>query len=167
MAKTYIDEVVEFPAKAVQKIGTSQKILALLTNNPEIEVDSEEADGVFDRYIFDYGYVDDTTVDASAYICVEVEMSKSISTTMQSISLYVTVVCHKNYMSINPKTFPSTIGNRRDNLVRYIDKELNGSDLFGVGRLTMLSVKTVAAPAGFSAREITYQVPDFLEKDIQ
>ena len=31
MAKTFLDELVEYPAKAIQKLGTNQDIVSLLT----------------------------------------------------------------------------------------------------------------------------------------
>ena len=166
MAKTYLDELVEYPLKALHQIGTNPTIVQLLTNNPNIDMDSDEADSVFDKYLFDYAYVDSTTTQAEAYICVEAEVPSVQSYTIKDMKLFVTVFCHKQYMSLDPDKFDKFSGNRRDNLARYIDVLLNGSNIFGIGQLTLLNVRVVNAPSGFTARELIYQVPDFKTKPL-
>lgn len=162
--KTFLDELVEYPVKALFRIGTEPTVVQLLTNNPDVDMMSEEASEVFDRYLFDYGYVDGTTSEAEAYVCVEAEVGKAPTSSVHYMKLYVTVVCHKNFMYLDASKFQGLIGNRRDNLVRYIDNLLNGSDVFGIGKLTLESLKTVPSPAGFTARELTYFVPEFRRK---
>lgn len=166
MAKTYLDELVEYPAKAIQKIGTTKDVVSLLTDNATIDMDSDEADEVFDKYLYDYGYVDNTATEARAFVCVEAELMRTPTPTVQDLRLFVTVICHKEYMALDHKRFASIIGNRRDNLVREIDKVLNGSEVFGIGVLTLNSVKTVSSPTGFTAREITYSISDFRNKGV-
>ena len=166
MANTFLDELVEYPVKALHRIGTDPMVVKLLTDNPEINMDSEDADSVFDKYLFDYIYVDGTTTEASAYICVEAENRKSPTPTMQNMKLYVTVICHKQFMKVDATKFKGMIGNRRDNLVRYVDKLLNGSDIFGIGALKLENAQTVAAPTGFTARELTYSVPNIRPKQV-
>lgn len=164
MDNTFLNALVEYPVKALQRIGTNETVVKLLTNNPSIDMDSDEADAVFDKYLFDYGYVDSTTDEAEAYICVEAEMTRTSSPKMQEMKLYVTIVCHKRYMYIDTMKFKGIIGNRRDNLSRYVDILLNGSDVFGIGKLTLESARIAPAPAGFTARELTYVVSDFASK---
>lgn len=164
MANTFLDELAEYPVKALQKIGTDETIVQLLTDNPLVDMESDEADSVFDKYLFDYGYVDGTAEEASAYICVEAEVTKNISSTMKDMRLFVTIYCHKDFMHIDATKFKGLSGNRRENLTRFVDNLLNGSDIFGVGELTLLSARVVPAPVGFAAREMTYRVPDFREK---
>lgn len=164
MDKSMIDQLVEYPAKAIHKIGTDKTVAALLTNDPDIDMSSDEADDIFDKYLYDYGYVDDSATESRAYICVEAEATKSATSAVQNVKLYVTVVCHKRFMSIDSEKFPGMIGNRRDNIVRYADRLLNGSDIFGIGKLQLESVKTVSAPVGYTARELTYRVADFKSK---
>lgn len=163
---TFLDRLVEYPVKALREIGTDPTVVQLLTDNPDIDMQSEEADAVFDKFLYDYGYVDNTTTESVAYICVEAETNKSPTDTMLDMKLYVTVVCHKQFMKIDAAKFKGMIGNRRDNLVRYTDRLLNGADVYGIGKLTLLSARTVPAPTGFSAREMTYAVPTFKKRNI-
>lgn len=166
MAKSYLDQLVEYPAKALHKIGTNKDVVALLLDDWNVDMDSDAADAVFDQYLFDYLYVDSTTDEARAYICSEIEVGNPKSITMQDFRLYVTVICHKNFMKLDPRKCSGLIGNRRDNLVRSIDLLLNGSDIFGIGTLCLASVKTIASPAGFTTRELTYKISDFKDKGI-
>ena len=164
MVNTLLDALVEYPAKAIQKIGTDQTVVSLLTNDPAIDMESDEADEVFEKYIFDYEYVDSTTSEAAAYICVEADLANIPTATIKDMRLYVRVVCHKNFMGIDPAKFKGIIGNRRDNLTRYVDSLLNGSDVFGIGKLHLLSCRAAPAPTGFAARELAYKVADFKDK---
>ena len=41
------------------------------------------------------------------------------------------------------------------------------ADIFGIGALTLENAHTVAAPTGFTARELTYTVPDFRNKKVR
>lgn len=166
MDKTYLDELVEYPVKVLQRIGTNKNIVALLTNNPDVDLESPEADAVFDKYLYDYEYVDPTVTEASAYICVEADMAKPGSSTINDFRLYITVSCHKNFMSIDHSMFKGVVGNRRDNLVRYIDSILSGSDILGIGRLRLTSVRVVPSPVDFVTREMTYEIPEFMDKGV-
>lgn len=161
MDKTYLDELVEYPVKALHTIGSIPEVVQLLTDNPSIDMDSDEADDVYDKYLFDYGYVDNSTEEAAAYICVEAECTGASSFSIKDMRLYVTVYCHKRFMDINVSKFPGIVGSRRDNLIRFVDNELNGSDIFGIGALQLASARVIPAPTGFTARELTYVVPDF------
>ena len=162
--KTFLDPVVDYPAIALRAIGTDETVVKLLTNNPNIDMESDEADDVFDKYLYDYTYVDGTTTESEAYICAEVEVTvprgENKASFFNSV-LYITIVCHNNFMKLDPTLFPGIGGNRRDNLVRYCDRLINGSDLFGVGKLTLKAVRSISAPIGFSVRELTYEVPSF------
>lgn len=161
MDKTYLDELVEYPVKALYAIGSTPEVVQLLTNTPSIDMESDEADGVYDKYLFDYGYVDDSIEEAAAYICVEAECTGASSFSIKDMRLYVTVYCHKRFMDIDTSKFPGIVGNRRDNLIRFVDKVLNGKDAFGIGALQLSSARVIPAPTGFTARELTYVVSEF------
>ena len=152
------------PGFLIIQFSTFYQLIQKETGNPDIDMESEEADEIFDKYLFDYIYVDGTTTEAAAYICVEAETSKAPTVTMQNMKLYVTIFCHKQFMKVDTTKFKGMIGNRRDNLIRYVDKLLNGSDIFGIGKLSLEHAHTIPAPTGFSARELTYTVPEIRKR---
>jgi len=168
LARTYLDELIDYPARVAQKIGNSKECIALLVNKNINLVTEDDVDDAFDRFIYDYSYVDDTITESAAFICVEAEVPYVQNRQIKNMRIYVTVACHKRFMEIDTDIIGGTAGNRRDNLIRYIDKELNDSDIFGIGRLSLKSVKTLSSTnQDFSVRELCYDVPDFnLRRDL-
>jgi len=161
MAKTYLDQIVEYPYKVMTRISQDSACVGLLVNKSFSTVTEDDEDTALDKYIKDYQYVDDTTQETSAFIMVEMEVNQVDNRTIKGIRLYVTVACSKGYMTLDRSTFKGIMGNRRDNLVRYIDKVLNNSDNLGLGTLKLKSVLTPSSVNGFAMRQITYEIPDF------
>lgn len=161
MAKTYIDQIVEYPAKIIQRISSDDQCVALLTDKSPTDVGDEDRDAVINENLFDYQYVDKTTQTTGAYIWVEMEVDRVMNRTVKGTKIYVTIACHKNYMRLNRKRFRGIGGNRRDNLVRFVDRVLNDQSFLGIGALSLSSVRTLTPINGFAMREIVYSVPDF------
>lgn len=160
MAKTYLDQIVEYPYKVMTRISQDATCVGLLLNKSFDSVTEDDMDTALDENIKDYQYVDDTTQEMTAYVLVEMEVNKVDNKTIKGIRLYVTVACYKGYMALDRKIFKGVMGNRRDNLVRYIDKLLNNSKDFGFG-LKLKSVLTLSSVNGFAMRQLTYEVPEF------
>lgn len=161
MAKTYLDQIVDYPSQVIQKISSDKYCVGLLLNKAFDSVDENDCDEALERHIFDYQYVDETTQTSTAYIWVEMEVNDVSNTQIKNNRLYVTVSCHKEYMELDHKIFKGLSGSRRDNLTRYIDKLLNRAGGFGIGNLSLLSVRTLSPVNGFVGRELTYEMPDF------
>lgn len=162
MAKTHLDQLVGYPAKVLRRISEDKYCLGLLLNKKFDEVTEEDSDNALDELLFDYQYVDDTTQESAAYIWVEIDVDHVDNNQIKGVRLYVTIACHKSYMKLKGSTFRGVMGNRRDNLVRYVDKLLNNTmGIGGIGTLSLQSVRTLSPINGFTIREITYRVPDF------
>jgi len=166
VAKTYLDELVEYPAKVIQKIASDKNCVGLLVNKAFATITEDDSDKVLDDFVFDFQYVDKTTQETAAYIWAELEIPDILTRQIKNTKLYVTVACHKQFMKLDHKVFPGVMGNRRDNLVRYIDKLLNFSDIFGIGPLALCSVQTIASPNEFTVKELEYTVPDFNMREL-
>ena len=161
MAKTYLDEIVTYPQKAINLIGNNKECVGLLLNKRFDAVTDDDCDDVFDRHIFTYQYVDSTTQTATAYVWAEVDIPSIQNQRIKDLRLYITICVHKQFMNLDRKTHPGMAGNRRDNLVCHIDKLLNFQDIFGIGKLALRGVRTIQAPNGFVIKEIEYEIPDF------
>ena len=161
MAKTYLDQLVEFPVEVIRKICSDKYCVGLLVNKPFDGVEEKDYDAALDKYVYDYQYVDETVETSSAYVMVETEINSVENRQFKGVRIYITVACHKTYMRLDGGVYRGVIGNRRDNLVRYIDRLLNGLKFLGVGALSLKTVKTLSPFNGFTAREIVYAVPDF------
>ena len=161
MAKTYLDQIVEYPAKVMLRLAEDKYCTGLLTNKAFNEVGEDDIDTAADEFIKDYQYVDDTVQQVAAYIWVEMEVNRVDNKTMKGIRLYVSVACHKIYMNLIRQMFKGIKGNRRDNLGRFVDNVLNNYEFLGLGALKLHSVRTVTPINSFTIREITYEIPDF------
>ena len=167
MAKTFLDQLVDYSARIIQKIAQSKECVGLIVNKAFENVDEDDFDKVLDNNIFDYQYVDSTTQTTEAYVWVEMEVNRVQNEHIKDVRVYVTVACHKNYMKLDHAIFAKVLGNRRDNLVRYIDKELNGFEELGIGKLSLTSVRTLTPMNGFTGRVLSYSMPDFNMVEVQ
>ena len=75
MAKTYLDQLVEYPAKIIKKITEDKYCVGLIVNKAFDNVTEDDCDDVLENYIFDYEYVDETALKTAAYIWVDVEVN--------------------------------------------------------------------------------------------
>ena len=161
MAKTYLDQLVDYPAKVISRISEDKYCVGLIVNKNFDQLTDEDFDKVLDENVFDYQYVDNTTQESAAYIWAEVDVDRVSSKQFKNLKLYVTVACHKSFMKLDGQKFKGMIGNRRDNIVRYVDRLLNNHMFVGLGLLKLESVKPLTSVNGFTAKELTYDIPDF------
>ena len=161
MAKTYLDQIVEYPAKVIQKISEDKQVVSLILNKDFNEITEDDFDETLDSHIYSYQYVDSTVTTVGAFVWVEIAIPNVNNKHIKDAEVYVTVACHKQYMKLDHSTYKSMMGNRRDNIVRYIDKLINNSPIFGIGNLTLKSVRTLNPYNQFIFKELTYTVPEF------
>ena len=156
-----LDDMTRSKEAIIKKIAVSQNVIGLLLNDPNIDMDSDEANDVIGRNIFDYDYIDGTVQRADAYIMVDSELDYPSSVSMNQWRVYVQVVCAKVYNAVDHKIFKGVPGKRRDNLAQEIDVLLNGERFIGIGDLELLSAAPANVPATFTSMLLTYRVHDF------
>lgn len=161
MAKTYLDQLVDYPAKIMQRISEDKYCVGFIANKHFDEVTEDDFEKVLEENIFDYQYVDETVDKVSAYIWVEIEVPRVENKAIKDIKLYVTISCHKDYMKLNGKIYKGVIGNRRDNITRYVDCLLNGEAFAGIGSFKLKNVRTISPSSKFTGRLLTYDIADF------
>lgn len=161
-----LDDMTLYKEAIIRKIASSQKVIGLLVNDPMIDMDSDEANDIIDRNIFDYDYIDRTVQRSDAYIMVDSELDYPTSGTMNQWRVYVQIVCAKAFNSMDHKIFKGVSGNRRDNLAQEIDALLNGERFIGIGDLELLSAAPANVPDTFTSMLLTYRVHDFRRERI-
>ena len=161
-----LDDMTLYKEAIIRKIAASQKVIGLLVNDPMIDMDSDEANDIIDRNIFDYDYIDRTVQRSDAYIMVDSELDYPTSGTMNQWRVYVQNVCAKTFNSMDHKIFKGVSGNRRDNLAQEIDALLNGERFIGIGDLELLSAAPATVPDTFTSMLLTYRVHDFRRERI-
>ena len=157
---THIDQLVDYNQLVVNKILSSQEVMALISNKPNLNLDGDEA-AEWEEHVFDHAWVDETVQESGAFITVDVDIPAMNSGTIQEMRVYVQVLVSKTYMKLSPSLFKGIKGNRRDNLVRQIDLLLSGSREFGIGRLDLANIRTVTTANKFAGKLLTYEVHDF------
>lgn len=169
MAKTYLDQIVDYPSKIIAKLAQDRYCAGFILNKAFANITEEDVHNVLDKYIKDYKFINETNQESAAYIWVEIEVNKVDNRTVKDIMIHVNVLCHNDYMALTSNSFDGIVGNRRDNIVRFVDKILNNSSLVGIGKLKFKSMQTVSPinGNGYTGRELIYEVPDFNVIDLE
>lgn len=161
MAKTHLDQIVDYPAKIIKAISDDNACVAFLVNKAFGDVIDNDKDKALDEFIYDHQYIDNTVEKTSAFLWVEMEVDSVENKQIKGVLVYITIACHKDYMKLDGSIYRGIMGNRRDNLVRYVDKLLNGKSFLGIGELSLKAMRTINPINKFTIRELTYSVPDF------
>ena len=169
MDNTHLDEIVEFPERIGLKLWKSQPLMALIYNDPNIDIDSPEvADTLFEKYIFDYDYIDGTTQDVKSVICIDTNDIRLSSSTIKDVEISILVAVHKNIMSLKNTPIVGVSGNRRDNIIRIVDFILRDCNDFGVGLLELKEIRRVdIGNNSFTAKELVYTIPTFAKGKVK
>jgi len=158
--QTHLDQLIDYKSNIIRALLNSKDVVSLIVDkaNPDIYgVDGDTASS----HMFDYDYIDDTVLEAGAFVMVDCDMVAAPTGTIKDLEVYVQVVVSKLFMELDHKKFKGVKGNRCDNLSRQIDLLLNGSRDYGIGRLQLASARTANVPAAFTSRLLTYRIPDF------
>lgn len=158
---TYLDELVTIPAKILARLSEENEVVGLVVNKSFNKVEDDDRDDFLDQHVYDYQYLDSTVTEAMAFIWAEVEIIRAANHQVKDARLHVTVACHKSLMKIDGKKYPGIVGNRRDNIVRFVDRKINNSDNLGIGKLSLNAVMTMPTINGFTGRVLTYSIPEF------
>lgn len=121
----------------------------------------EDVDNVVYEQIFPYLYVDDTQTQEKSYICLEVDVPRTSNFTIKNMKLIVWSYCHKGIMRYSKKGY---VGTRADCLSDMIDRELNGSQKFGIGGLKLDSMTYFMPSKNHYGRQLIYTIPEFHTK---
>ena len=115
-------------------------------------------------HVFPYLYVDDTQTETKTYICVEVSVPRTMDFTYKDMTIDVWCYCHKGIMKYSKKGF---LGTRADIASDMIDRLLNSSNNYGIGRLRLVSCIPLNISKTHYGRHLTYKCAEFnIEKKI-
>lgn len=159
--KTPLQDGIEYKSEVISRICACQPVIGLLVDDGNADIDSDEAYAATEQRLYDHNYVDGTVQLSDAFVMVDADMIAATSGTMNAWEIYVQVVCEKNHMKLDSRKFKGVKGNRLDNLTFEIDKLLNGTRMFGIGRLALQSCTTAMVPDSFASKLLTYRVEEF------
>lgn len=148
-----LEEFTTYKQTLMKAICTSEPIVKLLKS----DLDDESITGRDMRYsrIFPYNYVPLTIERATTFVCFTVTAPNVRNDYISDLYLSVYVFTHQDIMRTEN-------GMRTDLLVSEIDKLLNGSTDYGLGKVSLQSCDVMAVPCrGYSGLCTIYKVKDF------
>lgn len=149
----HLEEFTTYKQTLMQAICTNDAIVELM----KLEGDPDGITGRDMRYkrIFPYNYVPLTTEKATTFICFSVVAPNVKSGVISTLKLIVWVFTHQNLMKTKN-------GMRTDLLVSEIDKMLNGSIEYGLGRVELQSCNLMQVPSeGYTGLCSVYTVDEY------
>ncbi len=119
-----------------------------------------DKDDLVNSYIFNFHQNPDTINDAKTFLTIQVHIPEIYSTSniLVNTNIVVWIVSHETHMKVN--NVPKIKENRNDYLSRLIDEKLNGSTLFGLGKLKLISNVEGAYQKNYLYRQLVFQVVD-------
>lgn len=146
-----LDEFFDYKNQFMQDLLTNESIVKLI--NEDIKFD--KATSLAYTQIFPYEYVPETVEKGKTFVCCDVDIQKSVDKTYLLPALYVWVFSHKSKLRL-PEG-----GVRTDKLCSRIAGVINGSRAYGLGELSLYSVKRFAPMTDFQGKVMTFYAKDF------
>lgn len=147
-----LDEFYDYKNLLMETLCSNENIVRLVTDSSKAETPN------FDlpyRQIFPYEFIPDTVSEGKTFICFDVDIDQVYNKTFYAPVLYVWAFTHASKLRL-PEG-----GVRTDQLSVEIDRELNGSRLFGLGELELESVGRFSPISDYQGRVLTYSARDY------
>lgn len=107
--------------------------------------------------VFPYLYVDDTQTSQTSYVCVEVDVPRTMYYTYKDMKIIIWCYCHKGIMKISD----DSVNTKSDLLAEKVDNLLNSSSDFGLGGLRLQSNTYFIPGKEYYGRQLIYSCPEF------
>lgn len=151
----YLEELGTYKQTILSKLRTSIEVQEILLGD---NYDEEIVDELLDEHIYPFLYVPDTQTKVKTYVCADVTVPKAQNFSIKNLEIIIYVFCHK---SLTKYKKAGSVGTRTDILSDVIDKMLDTSRDFGIGRLKLESVNLFISEKTYYGRILTYSASDF------
>lgn len=160
--KSNLDEIITFPKLVINELSKNQTFVSLLTDIPFADLSSESTELEWDNCIHDYDYIEGVIQESKSFCCIDTEFIQT-SNTIKDVYITVLIGVHHANMNLRNSSFTGISGNRRDNLIKELDRTLRNNTSFGIGGLELYGrIKPVTiAGKEFACKIVTYKVPNF------
>ena len=122
----------------------------------------DNADELIDKHVFDYHQNPSVLQDMDTFITIQVDIPPlfrdSIGLTRVRPKVEIWICSHYNHMRVD--NIPKIKSNRNDYLSRLLDRKLNGSTKFGIGKLNLTSNIEGSYQADYLYRTLTFETLD-------
>ena len=142
-------ELKQYRQTLLNKIVSSEKMVQLVLNNY-----SSNSLHLIKDHIFPYPHIINTITKEGTYITVKISVPKVYNKTYKSLYIWIYIFSHENLVDTDE-------GLRTDLIAEEIEKVLNGSLDFGLGRLELDTVEDFNTPNSFLGIVMRYVATDF------
>ena len=147
----HLDEMFQYKNQLLEELLTDEEIVHLI--NPDVRL--EDAQSMVWDQVMPVEFYPDTMEFGRVYVCCDVDVRKVYNKTFYAPTLYVWVFVHKDLLRLEEG------GVRTDKLCHLIDKKLNGSFQFGLGKLELQSVNRFGVVSDYTGKVLAYEANDF------
>lgn len=147
----HLDEFFQYKNQLLDDLLTDEEIVHLIDEDVTLE-DAHTL--VWDR-VMPVEFYPETVEKGRVYLCCDVDIRKVYNSTFYAPTLYIWVFVHKDLLRL------SEGGVRTDKLCHLIDKKINGSFQYGLGKLELQSVNRFAVMSDYTGKVLAYEARDF------
>ena len=147
----YLQDVKFYRDTIVEQLLQNEGIIDLIRPVDKPDLRPKE---LLYKYIFPYDHIVEKTTEAETFLCFDIEAPRIISRAFTDFRIYFWILTHDRRM-VTPK------GLRGDLLSSEIEKVMNGSKDFGIGRVELKSWGRFSPAELFHGRSLMYETVDF------
>jgi len=147
----YFEEVPSYRDTIMESICKCDPIIKLIRSDDKANMKVSEMPY---RFIYPYGYVINKTTEAETFLCFDIYTPKVIDRTFTDFRIDFWIMAHERRM----KTSKGLV---TDLLTIEIDKLINGSRCFGLGRVELITWDRFIPAEDFYGRILSYRTVDF------
>lgn len=153
----------------IKELSKDLNLVGLLIPGYDPKACTTDLDILLKEHIYKTVSIENTEIAAKSYICIETYVSNVVDDAVKDIGIIINVFCHKSLVDLptadnNKMVKNGYAGNRVDQIVDCIDRNLNGKLGMGIGRIRLKprTPITIIQPAnGYYGKCIEYIVSDF------
>lgn len=147
----FLQELAADKEKLLRFFLSDQTLVDLITNEEGYPTPALEL-----RYaqVFPYHWLSGTITEQKSYLCFSVSVPRVPTDIIKDVTLKIWLFSHEGIMR-------TTNGPRIDLIAAAVDDILNGSNEFGIGRVSLKNTSEIYPAKDFYGYALTYEVKDF------
>lgn len=146
-----LNELYDYKNRLMQDLLTSPEIVRLITDG---NIPSDPRSLAYTQ-VFPYEYIPETVEHGTTYVCFDVDVQKSLNDTYIRYVIYVWIMTHKSKLRLDEG------GVRPDKIAIEIADAINGSWMYGLGKLDLYSSKRWAPTSDYQGKVLTFHATDY------
>lgn len=156
-----LKDVINYKYEVINEIASSQEIMGLMFDDPDIDMDSDLVYHVRNDNLVDHSFTNITWTQEKTAIFVECRMTELDTDTMKSMEIIIQVISPNGYINLDRQKFKRRKGNRNDNIGVALAELLDEFDCGSIGGLNLEECAPVTAPNGFTAIQLVFTAENF------